>query len=193
MILRRTFGARCWRGRSFPLSTLREHSDLSAAIFFTGRSICGKSSRRVRCWVTRIIEVRLRVSICAVREAIREAASPVRRATTPLGRSCVTSSASASPGFDSACMKTIGQATLNASSSLPTKKRRLVRYTVDPPRPLLPHEAAIARFAKQRRTTMTDTKTLTKADLIQFTGSEHWYRHAMVRDVLYTDHPCRCL
>ena len=34
---------------------------------------------------------------------------------------------------------------------------------------------------------MTDTKTLTKADLIQFTGSEHWYRHAMVRDVLYTD------
>jgi hypothetical protein len=40
---------------------------------------------------------------------------------------------------------------------------------------------------KQRRTTMTDTKTLTKADLIQFTGSEHWYRHAMVRDILYTD------
>jgi hypothetical protein len=27
----------------------------------------------------------------------------------------------------------------------------------------------------------------TKADLIQFTGSEQWYRHAMVRDVLYTD------
>ena len=34
---------------------------------------------------------------------------------------------------------------------------------------------------------MTDTKTLTKADLAQFTGSEHWYRHAMVRDILYTD------
>lgn len=34
---------------------------------------------------------------------------------------------------------------------------------------------------------MTDTKTLTKSDLIQFTGSETWYRHAMVRDVLYTD------
>ncbi len=34
---------------------------------------------------------------------------------------------------------------------------------------------------------MTDTKTLTKDDLIQFTGSEHWYRHAMARDVLYTD------
>jgi hypothetical protein len=34
---------------------------------------------------------------------------------------------------------------------------------------------------------MIDTKTLTKADLIQFTGSEHWHRHAMVHDVLYTD------
>jgi hypothetical protein len=34
---------------------------------------------------------------------------------------------------------------------------------------------------------MTLTKTLTKADLAQFTGSEHWYRHQMVRDVLYTD------
>jgi hypothetical protein len=34
---------------------------------------------------------------------------------------------------------------------------------------------------------MTDTKTLTKDDLIQFTGSEHWYRYAMVRDILYTD------
>ena len=34
---------------------------------------------------------------------------------------------------------------------------------------------------------MTDTKTLNRADLMQFTGSEHWYRHAMVRDILYTD------
>ena len=34
---------------------------------------------------------------------------------------------------------------------------------------------------------MNDTKTLTEADLAQFTGSEHWYRHAMVRDILYTD------
>lgn len=31
------------------------------------------------------------------------------------------------------------------------------------------------------------TKTLTKSDLMQFTGSEQWYRHGMVRDVLYTD------
>ncbi|WP_084572691.1 DUF6876 family protein [Methylocapsa aurea] len=34
---------------------------------------------------------------------------------------------------------------------------------------------------------MTDTKTLTRDDLIQFTGSEQWYRHAMVRDIHYTD------
>ena len=30
-------------------------------------------------------------------------------------------------------------------------------------------------------------KTLTKADLAQFTGTEHWYRHGIVRKVLYTD------
>jgi hypothetical protein len=34
---------------------------------------------------------------------------------------------------------------------------------------------------------MTTTKTLTKADLSQFTGSEQWYRHDIVRDVLFTD------
>jgi hypothetical protein len=34
---------------------------------------------------------------------------------------------------------------------------------------------------------MTDTKTLSEADLMQFTGTEQWYRHGMVRDVLYTD------
>ena len=31
------------------------------------------------------------------------------------------------------------------------------------------------------------TKTLTNADLAQFSGSEHWYRHGLVRNVLYTD------
>jgi hypothetical protein len=31
------------------------------------------------------------------------------------------------------------------------------------------------------------TKTLTKDDLVQFTGSENWYRHGLVRDVLFTD------
>jgi hypothetical protein len=31
------------------------------------------------------------------------------------------------------------------------------------------------------------TKTLTKADLAHFTGSEHWYSHGLVRSVLYTD------
>ena len=31
------------------------------------------------------------------------------------------------------------------------------------------------------------TKTLTKEALAQFTGSENWYRHGLVRDVLFTD------
>ena len=31
------------------------------------------------------------------------------------------------------------------------------------------------------------TKTLTKEDLRQFTGSETWWRHALVRDILFTD------
>ncbi|MGC2460449.1 MAG: DUF6876 family protein [Steroidobacteraceae bacterium] len=31
------------------------------------------------------------------------------------------------------------------------------------------------------------TKTLSKADLAQFTGSEQWYRHAINRKVLFTD------
>lgn len=31
------------------------------------------------------------------------------------------------------------------------------------------------------------TKTLNLADLAHFTGSEHWYRHALNRSVLFTD------
>ncbi len=34
---------------------------------------------------------------------------------------------------------------------------------------------------------MTTTPTLSTADLRQFTGSEHWYRHALNRQVLFTD------
>jgi hypothetical protein len=34
---------------------------------------------------------------------------------------------------------------------------------------------------------MTATTSLTEADLRQFIGSEHWYRHALVRDILFTD------
>ena len=35
---------------------------------------------------------------------------------------------------------------------------------------------------------MSETiKTLTKADLDNFTGSEHWYRHAINRKVAFTD------
>jgi hypothetical protein len=30
-------------------------------------------------------------------------------------------------------------------------------------------------------------KTLNASDLRQFSGSEHWYRHALNRNVLYTD------
>ena len=31
------------------------------------------------------------------------------------------------------------------------------------------------------------TKTLTEADLRQFTGSEHWYQHGLVKRVVFTD------
>jgi hypothetical protein len=34
---------------------------------------------------------------------------------------------------------------------------------------------------------MTKDPKLTDADLSQFTGSENWYRHALNRNVLYTD------
>ena len=34
---------------------------------------------------------------------------------------------------------------------------------------------------------MTATASLTEADLRQFTGSEHWYRHALVPGILFTD------
>ncbi|WP_412476619.1 DUF6876 family protein [Flavobacterium sp. TBRC 19031] len=34
---------------------------------------------------------------------------------------------------------------------------------------------------------MKDTKQFTKTDLTQFTGTENWYRHSIVRTVLYTD------
>ncbi len=33
---------------------------------------------------------------------------------------------------------------------------------------------------------MSETK-LTRADLAQFTGSEQWYRHGLVRNILFTD------
>ena len=34
---------------------------------------------------------------------------------------------------------------------------------------------------------MTTTKTFSRAALRQFTGSENWYRHGLVRSVLFTD------
>lgn len=33
----------------------------------------------------------------------------------------------------------------------------------------------------------TSPNSLNKHDLRQFTGTEHWYRHSMVRQVLFTD------
>src|ERR1017187_5940807 len=39
---------------------------------------------------------------------------------------------------------------------------------------------------KRKRHIMT-TKTLSKSDLAQFTGSDNWYRHGINRNVLYTD------
>ncbi len=37
---------------------------------------------------------------------------------------------------------------------------------------------------------MTESKALILTELAQFTGSEHWYRHGLVRNVLYTDGAC---
>lgn len=34
---------------------------------------------------------------------------------------------------------------------------------------------------------MSNTKTLNAKDLLQFSGSENWYRHSLNRKVLYTD------
>ena len=34
---------------------------------------------------------------------------------------------------------------------------------------------------------MNDTSKLTKADLQQFTGTDHYYRHSINRHVLFTD------
>ena len=34
---------------------------------------------------------------------------------------------------------------------------------------------------------MKTTPKLTERDLIQFTGSENWYRHGINRNVLFTD------
>ena len=34
---------------------------------------------------------------------------------------------------------------------------------------------------------MTTTKTFSRAALRQFTGTEQWYRHGLVRNVLFTD------
>jgi hypothetical protein len=40
---------------------------------------------------------------------------------------------------------------------------------------------------QEKEPTMNEVKTLTLADLSQFTGSEHWYRHGINRKVVFTD------
>jgi hypothetical protein len=42
-------------------------------------------------------------------------------------------------------------------------------------------------YQKLSYTIMTKTAKLTEADLRQFTGTETWYRHAINRNVLYTE------
>jgi hypothetical protein len=101
MTMHRISGIESWRVRSFPRPIWRKPLASSMVTFSTARSTCGRSSRRGRCWATQIIAVRSPVSICAVREGIREAVSQVRPATMQPGKSCAISSANASPGLGS--------------------------------------------------------------------------------------------
>jgi hypothetical protein len=41
--------------------------------------------------------------------------------------------------------------------------------------------------AGTRETTMQNQNPLTTAELDQFTGTEHWYRHGLIRHILFTD------
>src|SRR5258708_17741235 len=50
---------------------------------------------------------------------------------------------------------------------------------------LLPLSPPPRGHFKEKRHIMT-TKTLSKSDLAQFTGSDNWYRHSINRNVLYT-------
>jgi hypothetical protein len=43
------------------------------------------------------------------------------------------------------------------------------------------------RVTQTERDTMTNAKTLTHAELRQFTGTDHWYKHTLNRKVLFTD------
>jgi hypothetical protein len=51
---------------------------------------------------------------------------------------------------------------------------------------LLPLSSRHGGHLKRKRHIMT-TKTLSKSELAQFTGSDNWYRHTINRNVLYTD------
>jgi hypothetical protein len=92
-----TAGDQSWRGKSFRRSILSGHLASWAAIFFTALSICGRCSRRARCWVTRITAFQFAASIYAAPEAIQAEASRARQATMPRMKSCAISSASVLP------------------------------------------------------------------------------------------------
>jgi hypothetical protein len=62
--------------------------------------------------------------------------------------------------------------------ALPLARPRAVRDRI---------EAPLWRPPKRREIVMSDTKTLTKADLRQFTGTDNWYRHPINRKVMFTD------
>jgi hypothetical protein len=51
----------------------------------------------------------------------------------------------------------------------------------------MPSFAPAVGVTQTKEAAMTNTKKLSKADLQQFTGSEHWYRHGINRNVLFTD------
>ena len=47
--------------------------------------------------------------------------------------------------------------------------------------------AAAVGVTQTKEAIMTNTTRLRKADLMQFTGTKQWYRHALNRKVLFTD------
>ena len=51
----------------------------------------------------------------------------------------------------------------------------------------VPSFAPAVGVTQTKEALMTTTAKLTEADLSQFTGSEHWYRHGLNRNVTYTD------
>ena len=49
------------------------------------------------------------------------------------------------------------------------------------------HQQMQPKPTKRKEKIMSTTKTLTQADLDRFTGTETWWRRALVRNILFTD------